>query len=491
MTESLYLPTDILRLVFDEVDDYDGVIVASHVSQHWRLSARSHNLYSVDFSVQITQSSDIAGQLQSSTRRLKSAPIPLDLKITITIQDAADHPSWPELVGALARTITSPGIRNISFYADGVYLDAVMEKFCDTPAPLLEKLSLVAEPTPNVVPLSRLFAGRAPVLRDVSLANVDIDSIGGSTTFSCMQKMAIVSCSLDMSLLLSACPALQYLTLHSCDFKLNAVAVSDLTQSDIGRALRVLDFVAGSSPPSDETQQMLFRAIPQSVPTIIWTGDLPPPSSLAQDLLYGLPPDGLSLALSTSNDWQNLFALRLSVPDSTPVPSLTGTLEARVREIRFTVPDSFTPWSWVSAHRIVRLKMPHRLLSLILPTIPAFCLPQLLEMHIEAPGGVTSTSIDFWDPQQDLAQERLLAPRLERLVLFAAGAEQHVELVTTIGLISLATQVLGLSLVDADLSAATAAARPDLRLVGLRVDEQGAELSRLFNRIEFEEPNRP
>jgi len=106
-------------------------------------------------------------------------------------------------------------------------------------------------------------------------------------------------------------------------------------------------------------------------------------------------------------------------------------------------------------------------------------------MRVQAPVVTGTAAIDFWDPQKDIARGRLLAPRLQRLTLFAAYGELPAS--TVAGLVRLATQVLGLSPVDPELSAA---AQPDLHLVNIVVEEHGAELLGLSNEIKLEESDR-
>ena len=472
-------------MVFDNANDYSDVIAASHVSQHWRFSAHSHRLYAVGLIIWALHGEDVTSILQRGIHRLESAPLPLDfhLSIDFTDWDTSHRLLWNELVVALARAMTRPGVRRMTLYINGVQLDTALDRLRDTPAPLLESLTLVSQSVQAISPLERLFTGYAPVLRDVAFSGVAINSITDSTAFANVQQMEIMSDSIDLVIALSACPVLQRLTLRNGELKLNIASTSNSAYLGVGHSLQKLVFDSVSWSTSDEALTAVFRAIMlPNIPTVRWSSDIAPPTVVFQELLHGLPPQGLSLALTRYEDLPDILNMRLGVLGTNMASSslLSGDVEACVRDFVFTSPSEFTLWPWVGTHRIAYLRISHPLLFTILPKIPSFCLPQLLVMHIGIPSGV----VDFWDPQNDLASGRLLAPRLRRLTLFATHAEKTVVAVT--GLVCLATQVLGLSLVGADLPV-SGSIRPDLHLVNLMINEQEEELPRLFGRIDFEE----
>jgi len=486
LERNIHLPTEILLLVFDKANR-DDVVAASYVSQHWRLSARSHRLCTIGLAIRISHGVDVAGQLQCSTYRLESAPLPLDLKMTITVQITSDEALWHELVSALVRVMVSPGVRKLSLKMDGIYLDTMSERLRDTPAPFLENLQLAAEFHRSTAPLGRLFANFAPELRDVSLANVAVESIASSIAFASVQRLKISSCSPDISIILSVFPVLQSLKLHSCNFKLNDMSAANSPRSDAVAALQRLEIRDVSRGPTDEKLEAVFCTIKiQNIPTVRWICDIPPPPVVVEGLLRGFPPDGLHLSLTVHDDRRNRHILKLSTPDRTPFASShMDVLGLRVREFVFSPLSSFTLWPWIGPHRVTFIRIAYSLLSTVLQAVPAFCLPQLLEMRVQAPVVTGTSAIDFWDPQKDIARGRLLAPRLQRLTLFATYGE--VLMSTVSGLVRLATQVLGLSPVDPELSVAS---QPDLHLVNIVVEEHGAELLGLFNKIKLEESDR-
>jgi len=362
---SIHLPTEILLLVFDKANR-DDVLAASYVSQHWRLSARSHRLCTIGLAIRISHGVDVAGQLRCSTYRLESAPLPLDLKIIITVQIISDEALWHELVSALVHAMVRPGVRKLSLRMDGIYLDTMSERLCDTPAPFLENLQLAAEFHRSTAPLGRLFAKFAPELRDVSFANVAVESIASSMTFASVQRLKISSCSPDISIILMRFPVLQHLKLHSCNFKLNVMSAADSPCSDAGVALQRLEIRDVSRGPTDEKLEAVFCTIKiQNIPTVRWICDIPPPPIVVEGLLRGFPPDCLHLSLAFHENRPNRLILKLSTPDRATLASChVDVLGLRVREFVFSPLSSFTLWPWIGPHRVTFIRIAYSSYSL-------------------------------------------------------------------------------------------------------------------------------
>jgi len=488
------LPFEILRLVFDEcleTHHSKDVISASHVSKHWQISARGHRLFVAELRICeiMDDPAEVAVQLRRGTRRIKSAPLPLAITIIINPINASNEIVWRDLVAALAGAMTWPGVRELMIHTSPIHLDILLELFRNVPAPMLQSLHLSASRMHTAPSLDQLFAGSAPVLRDVVFVNLTLCSIIDRRAFAGVQRMKVFVGSVDVQLLLPACPVLRCLTLSGSQLML--YAASRLCST--GPILRKLELII-ISWPSDQTLDAMLRLINLSnVSTVCWTGSRRPPDSVLQGLLLGLPTHGLSFAMTLDNSGLDELSHKLSIsPAITSSYPAICTVGVFTRELVYQSSGDFTLWPLLGMHRVVHITITHLILRHILGSIPTFCLPQLLEMHIQDirwPEPHTD-HVELWDSKDDLANGRHLTPMLRKLTLSQAALEGPLQkrqpnVFTAAEVLCLATHVLGLtSGTDPAASFTAVKPRPHLRMVNLRIDEQRAELCAFFQTIE-------
>ena len=376
------LPADVILCILDQLVDSASVVISAQVSCAWRYAARSHRLYVYRLRLQRAPTT-----WQAWRDKLLAAPMPLELSLHLDIISPTDQILWADIcrVVALQMPLVNQLDVEVTFSQDLYVFFAAIQ---DTPAPRLNAFSAVNTSALSggghyYCPNTKWFAGSAPRLRDINLAGILLPLSGiHHAVLTHVHSLSIQHSVVNIVQLVTRCPRLKFLALHSCSVTTYASSGSD-NSAESRAPLRSLNlneviFADAEALQHEWPDALDLRAIPKISCSFLSN------CAVARLLLDGIEQHSLSLSIIENFHGSFLTMDMLEADNSS---AKAPNQMHRIRSARQPMDDLRFDliWQHVQMGALTTLKLSQTVVSVVLQSLPSFCLPNVLRLRVECP----------------------------------------------------------------------------------------------------------